>query len=51
MYLVRKYYLRKPFVYLVQEIGPPSHVAIQPPHVTEIEFRNPRNFCLWNPES
>ena len=51
MYLARKYYLREPFLHLVQEIGPPSYVAIRSPHVTEIEFRNPRNFCLWNPES
>ena len=51
MYLARKYYLRKPFLHLVQEIGPPSFEAIRSPQVTEIEFRNPRNFCLWNPES
>jgi len=25
--------------------------AIFPPHVRESGFRNPANFCLWNPES
>ena len=45
MYLARKYYLRKPFLHLVQEIGPPSYVAIRSPRVTEMEFRNPRNFA------